>query len=128
MKVCFKCGTAVELEKVGRRDECPRCGNDLRVCLNCAFYDAARANACMEPQVEPVKEKDRANYCDFFRFREINFHGQARGNLSSEHGEREGEAPTALPVEGATRAPVIEQKKSPKAEAEKLWNDLFKKR
>jgi hypothetical protein len=48
----------------------------------------------------------------------IDFHGQARGtslhtrrvksgNLCSEHGEREGEAPAALPVEGATRAPVI---------------------
>ena len=30
------------------------------------------------------------------------------GNLSSERGEREGEAPTALPVEGATRAPEID--------------------
>jgi alcohol dehydrogenase, propanol-preferring len=38
----------------------------------------------------------------------IGFYGQARGNLSSEHGEREGEAPTASPVEGATRAPVVE--------------------
>ncbi len=28
-------------------------------------------------------------------------------NLSSEHGEREGEAPAALPVEGATRAPLM---------------------
>ena len=37
-------------------------------------------------------------------------HGFARGNLFSEHGEREGEAPTALPVEGATRAPVIDVK------------------
>jgi acetyltransferase-like isoleucine patch superfamily enzyme len=33
------------------------------------------------------------------------FHEQVRGNISSEHGEREGEAPTALPGEGATRAP-----------------------
>jgi hypothetical protein len=24
----------------------------------------------VEPQAEPVKEKDRANYCDFFRFRQ----------------------------------------------------------
>ena len=39
-----------------------------------------------------------------------NSHGHARGNLSSEHGEREGEAPTALPVEGATRAPSIAQR------------------
>ena len=91
MKVCFKCGTTVELEKVGRRDECLRCGNDLRVCLNCAFYDAARANACMEPQAERVQEKDKANYCDFFRFKETT------------------------------------QKKSGKAEAEKRWEELFKK-
>jgi hypothetical protein len=92
MKTCFKCGATVELEKVGRRDECPGCGNDLRVCLNCAFYAEARANACMEPQAERVQEKDRANYCDFFRFKE-----------------------TA-------------QKKSGKTEAEKRWEELFKKR
>jgi PAS domain S-box-containing protein len=35
------------------------------------------------------------------------FHGVACGNLSSEHGEREGEAHTALPGEGATRVPVV---------------------
>ena len=38
---------------------------------------------------------------------QIDFRGQNRGNLSSEHGEREGEAPAALLLEGATRAPVI---------------------
>ncbi|HVN24926.1 MAG TPA: DNA/RNA nuclease SfsA [Syntrophorhabdales bacterium] len=31
-----------------------------------------------------------------------------RGTLSSEHSEREGKAPAALPMEGATRAPEIE--------------------
>ncbi len=43
-----------------------------------------------------------------FKSGRIDFHTQIRGNLSSEHGEREGEAHTALPGEGATRAPVIE--------------------
>jgi hypothetical protein len=43
---------------------------------------------------------------------QIDFHGLARENLFSEHGEpgtrvRVREAPTALPVEEATRAPVI---------------------
>ncbi len=38
----------------------------------------------------------------------IDFYEQARGSLSSEHGEREGEAPSALLMEGATRAPVNE--------------------
>jgi hypothetical protein len=104
MKVCFKCGATIELEKVSRRDECPGCGTDLRVCLNCAFYDESKANSCAEPQAEPVKEKDRANYCDFFRFKEGATGHQAVG------------------------APATEQKKTGKAEAEKLWNELFKKR
>ncbi len=38
----------------------------------------------------------------------IDFHGQARGSLSSAHGAREGEAPAALLTEGATRVPVID--------------------
>ena len=40
MKKCHKCGTAIVEESVSRRDECPGCGADLRVCLNCTFYDA----------------------------------------------------------------------------------------
>ncbi len=68
MKKCHKCGAAIEADKVSRRDECPGCGSDVRVCLNCRFYSPGRANACEEPQVEPVKEKDRSNYCDFFSF------------------------------------------------------------
>lgn len=68
MKICHKCKTVVTAEKVFRRDECPSCGADLYVCLNCRFYDPMRSKACREPQSELVKEKDRANYCDFFRF------------------------------------------------------------
>ncbi len=45
---------------------------------------------------------------NIFVDREIHFQGHTRGNVSSEHGEREGEAPMALPGEGATRAPFIE--------------------
>ena len=70
MKKCHKCGAAVDVEKVSRRDECPRCGADLHVCLNCRFHDEGRANQCFEPQAEKVKEKDRSNYCDYFRFKE----------------------------------------------------------
>ena len=39
---------------------------------------------------------------------DIDLHRLDRGNLCSEHGEREGEAPAALLLEGATRAPVID--------------------
>jgi hypothetical protein len=70
MKKCFKCRAPLILETVSRRDECPSCGSDVRVCLNCTFYDEGKANKCRETQAELVKEKDRANYCDYFRFRE----------------------------------------------------------
>ncbi len=70
MRKCHKCGAAVDPEKVSRRDECGTCHSDLHVCLNCTFYDPSRHNQCFEPQAEKVKEKDRSNYCDFFRFRE----------------------------------------------------------
>jgi hypothetical protein len=70
MKKCYKCGAAIEVEKVSRRDECERCGSDVHVCLNCTFHAEGRANQCMEPQAERVTEKHRSNYCDYFRFKE----------------------------------------------------------
>ena len=70
MKRCFRCGIGIDIEKPGRRDECPSCRTDLHVCLNCTFYDPVRSNECREPQAEQVKEKDRANFCDYVRFKE----------------------------------------------------------
>lgn len=32
------------------------------------FYDEGKSNKCREPQSDYVKERDRANYCDYFRF------------------------------------------------------------
>jgi ribosome-binding protein aMBF1 (putative translation factor) len=56
MKICFKCGKPIETEKISFREECRGCGSDVHVCLNCAFYDPARANACMEPR-RSVRER-----------------------------------------------------------------------
>jgi hypothetical protein len=71
MKRCFRCNAVVEArEFFSRRDECFKCGADLHVCKNCAFYRPGRSNECDEPQAERVVEKDRSNYCDFFRFKE----------------------------------------------------------
>lgn len=71
MKRCFRCDAIVEeREFFSRRDECGKCGADLHVCRNCSFYRAGRSNECEESQAERVVDKDRANYCDFFRFKE----------------------------------------------------------
>ncbi len=65
--VCWNCGAAIEGGRFGRRDDCPGCGRDSRVCLNCEFHDIGRHNECREPQAERVVDKERANFCDFFR-------------------------------------------------------------
>ena len=45
-----------------------RCRADLRVCLNCMFYDPAVAHQCRERRAEPVLEKDVGNFCEYFDF------------------------------------------------------------
>ena len=71
MKTCYQCQQAIIIkERVGRRDTCPECGVDLRCCRNCAFYDTRYANACREPQTDPVLDKEAGNFCEFFAFAE----------------------------------------------------------
>jgi len=68
--VCWKCGERVELPpsaRVGQRDACPRCNSDLHSCRNCNFYDPGKNNQCSEPQAEWVRDKEAANYCDYYR-------------------------------------------------------------
>ncbi|MCX7979226.1 MAG: hypothetical protein N2578_09510 [Bdellovibrionaceae bacterium] len=51
---------------VGRRDECPHCHADAHVCRNCRHFDPKAYNECREPSADPVREKDRSNFCDWF--------------------------------------------------------------
>jgi len=64
---CAFCHKTVAGSKVYIRDQCPACGNDLHICINCEFYDANAYRQCRESISEPVPDKERANYCDFFR-------------------------------------------------------------
>ena len=71
MKVCHACRKELSLgPRVGRKDECPHCRADLACCLNCRFYDRSAPKQCREPIAELVREKDKANYCDHFLFKE----------------------------------------------------------
>jgi hypothetical protein len=69
--VCFSCSTELHLPHgpVGRSATCDACGADVRCCLNCTFYDTSCYNECREPVAERVVNKDRGNFCDFFRLR-----------------------------------------------------------
>lgn len=64
---CFECGETLSFEgNISRREECGRCGADVRVCKNCQFYDPKVYNECKETSADPVREKERSNLCDYF--------------------------------------------------------------
>ena len=65
---CYRCGTelAALTPPLSRRDTCPSCRVDLRVCLMCTSFDAAAVRQCTEDDAEDVHDKGRANYCDYF--------------------------------------------------------------
>jgi hypothetical protein len=67
---CWHCGRKIELvagERVGFHDECPGCGRALHSCRNCGFYDPAYNNSCREPMAERVVDKERFNFCEYFK-------------------------------------------------------------
>jgi hypothetical protein len=66
---CFSCDSEIGLaagERIGFAACCEHCGADLHVCLNCRFHDPGSYNECGESSAERVRERDRANRCEYF--------------------------------------------------------------
>ena len=65
---CYRCGTSLAklTLPISRRDQCPSCRVDLRVCLMCKFYARELPDQCAEEDAADVREKAQANFCDFF--------------------------------------------------------------
>jgi rRNA maturation protein Nop10 len=71
MKVCALCRREVEVDKYfTRKSECPHCGGDLHICLSCRFYSETSHNKCKETKAEHQRSRDRANFCEYFEYRE----------------------------------------------------------
>lgn len=69
MSACHFCGTEIpNPREVYRNSTCPKCGKDLKICLNCRFYSPGAHWDCSETIDEPVADKDRSNFCTFFVF------------------------------------------------------------
>ena len=70
--VCWKCGASLaELSLPLRRlEECKSCGAELHVCKMCVEYDTSKAKHCREPIAEEVRDKEHANFCDYFKPRD----------------------------------------------------------
>jgi hypothetical protein len=67
---CWHCGNSLTALDYGRQDSCAKCGRDTRVCKGCFHYDPTAHNECRESQADRVVEKEKANFCDYFRPRE----------------------------------------------------------
>ena len=67
MASCYFCGTELPHgERIYRTTICTACKKPIKICLNCEFYDSSAHYGCREDIGEPVREKDTANFCDYF--------------------------------------------------------------
>jgi len=66
---CWKCGAELKrlLLPFSRYEECSVCKADLHACLACRYYAPNLSNACEEDRADFILDKDKANFCDFFR-------------------------------------------------------------
>jgi hypothetical protein len=74
--LCWNCGNPLSPLDYGRGDTCSQCGRDTRVCKGCSFYDKQSNNECRESQADRVVEKERSNFCDYFRPRSSSISSQ----------------------------------------------------
>lgn len=118
---CQSCGAPVNLgEPIPRESQCDSCGRDLRCCRNCRHFDERYNNACTEPMADPVVEKHRQNFCEYFYFNRAAFRAAAVSSV------REAEARKKLDqlFGGKPGAPPGSDRAS---DARRRLDDLFKK-
>ena len=67
--LCYRCGASLAALSLplSRQDECPECSNYLHVCKMCVFFDATVTRQCREDGADEVIEKDRLNFCDWYK-------------------------------------------------------------
>ena len=79
---CWFCGEGLTQAYYGRGDSCPKCKRDTKVCKGCDFYDPKMNNECRESQADRVVEKERSNFCDYFRPKQGQGLGIAKQNAA----------------------------------------------
>ena len=67
--LCYRCGQSLAALSLplSRRDECPSCTASLHVCRMCQSFDPAVSGQCREDDAEDVRDKETANFCDWFK-------------------------------------------------------------
>ena len=85
---CYKCKKSLDLapeKDIHRSESCNSCFASLRCCHMCTFYDTKAYNDCREPTAERVVDKEKANFCDFFKLsgNQGNFENKEKDALSA---------------------------------------------
>lgn len=66
--VCWRCGAAIRPEQrpIARLEQCISCSADLYVCRLCRHYNPRLSGYCGHEHAEPPRDRERANFCQFF--------------------------------------------------------------
>jgi hypothetical protein len=118
--VCWHCGASLaELTlPLSRFDVCKQCRTELHVCKLCRFHDVTVAKQCREPIAEEVRDKQRANICDYFTVREAAW--QPADRSAAEQARVQLEALFARPTSQST------DRKDPATALQDLFGDRKK--
>ncbi len=109
---------------LGRLAECGACHADLHVCRLCRSYDPRVRMGCDEPRAEEVRDREKANFCDYFHPRPDAFTAlddsaasKAKADLEALFGVE-----SAKPAsEGASRNAAAAESDAAKKELERLF-------
>lgn len=66
---CYRCGESLAALSLplARLDECPKCRAQLHVCRMCVRFAPRLPKGCSEDDAPDVRDKQNANFCDYFK-------------------------------------------------------------
>jgi hypothetical protein len=67
--VCWHCGAVIKpgQRPISRLAQCRVCQADLHVCRLCRYYNTRMTGYCDHDHAEPPLERERANFCQYFK-------------------------------------------------------------
>ena len=66
---CWRCGTPVRPDQLplSRLEPCRHCHADLHVCRLCRSWNPRYTSKCSHDHAEPPLDRERANFCQYFK-------------------------------------------------------------
>ena len=124
---CWNCGKELKnlLLPFSRHEECSYCNADLHVCIACKNYEPSISDACKEDRADFVLDKDRANFCDYFKVNPRAYKKQDNSKARKERAKLAELFGEILPEENAKSKNTVPQSEADKALAElkRLFGD-----